>query len=231
MIRVLRGWGCTCSSILWCRSRLFVDVVGMVGSMKATFFVDIDQTISTGYIGRDLAESIAHYRERGVCVPDSIESWPALFQLPDVARQHEALPGAQAGVLWLAAHGEIFYATARKSDVYEITRAWLAAHGFPRSDQVIFVEGVAEKLVVIAGHPGSLVLVDDRWRQILDLLEKYGKRRALAGLLDRLILVAFGAGQADVPASPAVPVVPLSEWSLVTDVLVLIHKDVSLKRG
>ncbi|HEU5382532.1 MAG TPA: hypothetical protein VFV38_44560, partial [Ktedonobacteraceae bacterium] len=77
-----------------------------------TFFVDIDQTISTGYIGASLAESIVYYRDRGVAVPDGMESWPDLFQLPDVARQHEVLPGALIGAWRLAEHGELFYATA-----------------------------------------------------------------------------------------------------------------------
>lgn len=183
------------------------------------FFVDIDQTISTGHVGRDLADSITYYQERGVVVPDTVASWPELFQLPDVARQHEVLPGAAAGVRKMTEGCQLYYATARKSDVHQITRDWLSEHGFPSPDQVIFVEGVSEKLVAIAEHPGPLFLVDDRWRQILMILEKYGKRRSLAGLLDRLTLVAFGARSSDLPLSPVVSVVPLFDWSCLDDSL------------
>lgn len=195
------------------------------------YFIDVDQTISTGRVLASLAESVKYYRERGVAVPDSIESWPALFQLPDVARQHEVLPGAVDGVRQLTEGCELHYLTARKSDVYQITRGWLAEQGFPVPDQVIFVEGVAEKLAVLAEHPGALILVDDRWRQLLDILEKYGQRRVLSGLRNHLALAAFGAQAADLPASPIVPVVALPDWSMVADVLMKIHENVSLQKG
>lgn len=198
---------------------------------KKTYFVDIDQTISTGYIGASLAESIAYYRDRGVVVPDGIGSWPDLFQLPDVARQHEVLPGALIGAWRLAEHGELFYATARKSDVHQITHDWLFANGFPKPESVIFVEGVGEKLVALATHAGPLVLVDDRWRQLLNILGKYGHLRSLSGLSDRLTLVAFGAQASALPASPVVPVVALPKWSQIADVLMKIHEDVSLQKG
>lgn len=61
-------------------------------------------------------------------------------------------------------------------------------------------------------------------------LEQYGKRRALAGLLDYLTLVAFRARPSDTPLSPVVPVVPLFEWSWLDDsipqVVVSSRKDV-----
>jgi hypothetical protein len=197
--------------------------------MQTTFFVDIDQTISTGYVGQDLKASIAYYRRLGLQVPESVKSWPALFQLPDVARLHEALPGAQTGVRQLAGGGALFYATARKADIHQITLDWLAREGFPSPDQVIFVEGVAEKLVAIVEHVGPLVLIDDRWCQILAILEQYGRRRSLADLLDRLTLVAFGASADELPGSSVVPVVPLSDWSLIADVFKVIHEVVSTK--
>lgn len=199
--------------------RLFVDGAAMLSGMNKTFFVDIDQTISTGYVGRDLPTSVQYYRDLGVVVPDGITSWPALFQLPDVARQHEVLPGAQDGVCQLAQRGALFYATARKSDVHQITLDWLRREGFPLPDQVIFCEGVSEKLVSIASHAGPLVLVDDRWYQLLGILESHGNHRSLRGLCQRFTLVAFGACRTDVPISSVIPVVPLPDWSGLTELL------------
>ena len=200
-------------------NRLFVDVTAMVSGMKVTIFVDVDQTISTGHVAGSLAESVSYYRDLGVEIPDTIESWPALFQLPDVARQHEVLPDALIGVWQLDGVGEVFYATARKPDVEQITRDWLSREGFPKPEHVIFCQGVSEKLLAIAEHPGPLILVDDRWRQLLSILEEYGEHRVLRGLHDRLTLVAFGSSQADMPASSVVPVVPIPEWSSITELL------------
>lgn len=182
--------------------------------MVVTYCVDMDQVTCTGHVCPTLAESIAYYRARGVVVPDSIDSWPDLFQLPDVVRQHEVLPGAVEGVRKLTEGCKMFYLTARKPDVHDITREWLRREGFPSPDKVIFVDGVAEKLIALAEYDGPLFLVDDRWRQLLGILEEYGhRRRVLSGLLDRLTLVAFGASKSDIPLSSIVPVVQLLNWS------------------
>lgn len=184
-----------------------------------TYFIDIDQTISTGHVGRDLADSVQYYRDLGVIVPDGIENWPTLFQLPDVARQHEVLPGALVGAWRLDGAGELFYATARKPDVEQITLDWLYREGFPKPEQVIFCQGISEKLLAIAEHSGPLVLIDDRWRQLLRILEEYREHRVLRDLRQRLTLVAFGSSQADMPTLSVVPVVPLPEWSSITELL------------
>ena len=49
--------------------------------MNQTYFLDIDQTISTGHVCPTLAESMQYYRDRGVIVPEDIQHWPVLFQL------------------------------------------------------------------------------------------------------------------------------------------------------
>ena len=130
--------------------------------MKTTFFVDIDQTISTGHVGRNLAGSVQYYRERGVVVPCSVTSWPELFQLPDVMRQHEVLPGARAGVRRLAAYSDVIYVTIRAPDAEQITRDWLAREDFPSSERLVICQSIAHKLLALAEYTGPLILVDDR---------------------------------------------------------------------
>ena len=123
---------------------------------------------------------------------------------------------AVAGVRRLAQLGEVRYATARKPEVEQITRAWLTQQGFPFPEHALFCTGVAEKLVALASFPG-LVLVDDRWQQLLTLLEQYGQRLVLQGLCERLTLVAFGAVK--VPESSVVPLLPLPDWSRLEELL------------
>lgn len=189
-------------------------------------FVDIDQTISTGRVLASLAESVKYYRERGVAVPDGVESWPDLFQLPAVLRQHEMLPSALDGVRLLAEQGEIAYLTVRKPDVKAITQDWLRLEDFPAPDRVVICQSSAHKLLAIAEHPGQAVLIDDRWRKLLEVwprLVEYAPDVA-ADLCERLTLVAFGAPASDLPESPIIPVVALPDWSKVADVLTAVHQ-------
>jgi uncharacterized HAD superfamily protein len=183
-------------------------------------FVDIDQTISTGYIGSSVQESIAYYRSLHIEIPPDTSRYIDFFTLPEVVRLHEVLPGAQDGIRQLAAFGDITYATARKPDVEQITRDWLVEHGFPSSEQVIFCAGVSEKLLAIAAHPGPLVLVDDRWHQLMDIVGQYGEtHRVIGGMRDRLTLVAFGVAASAIPGVVPVPVLPLPDWSNITELL------------
>jgi hypothetical protein len=187
--------------------------------MNIHFFIDIDQTISTGYVGTSVLDSIAYYRTLGVEIPTGLTKYIELFQLPEVVRIHEVFPGAQAGINHLTQLGNVTYATARASNVEEITHEWLRQQEFPLPDQVIFCNGVAEKLLALAPYAGPLVLIDDRWSQLLDVLTQYsGKHRVLRSLHDRLTLIAFGAVQADLPGSSVVPVVPLAQWERITDI-------------
>ena len=211
--------------------RVFVDETAMVNDMKTTFFLDIDQTISTGHVGRDLATSVQYYRALGLEIPDRIQVWPDLFQLPEVVRRHEMLPDALAGVMQLSGVGEIAYATVRKPAVEQITRAWLASNGFPSPECVMLCQNMAQKLLALAPYAGALVLIDDRWRAALEVwprLEEHAPEVA-ADLRQRLTLVAFGATQANVPESSVVPVIPLPDWRLVADVLMMIHE--AVKKG
>lgn len=207
-------------------------VVEFGGCMDVTrIYVDVDQTASTGHVCATLAESVQYYRQLGVVVPDDVASWPELFQLPEILIQHEVIPGALAGVRLLAEHGEIAYLTVRKPDVRAITQDWLSLEDFPSPDNVMICQSSAHKLLAIAEHPGQAVLIDDRWRKLLDCwprLVEYAPDLA-TDLQQRLTLVAFGASAADLPSSPVVPVVPLPDWRSVADVLMALHKVV--KKG
>lgn len=199
--------------------------------MKTTFCLDIDQTISSGHVGRNLAASVAYYRDLGFELPETIASWPDLFQLPAVLARHEVLPGALAGAQQLAACGNVMYATVRASDVEQITREWLCQQGFPSPERVVMCQNVGQKLLALAQYPGRVVLIDDRWRKLLEVwprLVEYAPDVA-ADLLDRLTLVAFGAGPGDLPESSVVPVVPLPDWHSVESVLAVVHEPV--KKG
>lgn len=180
-------------------------------------FVDIDQTISTGRACGNLQESVLYYRDRGIAVPDTITCYPDLFQLPDVVRLHEVLPGARSGVYQLSLSGDISYATVRLPDVEEVTRAWLWEHDFPSPDTVIFSQSMAHKLLAISAFSGPLVLVDDRWRKALEVWPRLvdHNQEMAQDFATRLTLVAFGASSSDLPASSVVPIVALPDWSRV----------------
>jgi hypothetical protein len=176
-------------------------------------FVDIDQTLSTGHVGSSVQDSIDYYRSLHVEIPVSATRYTDFFQLPDVLLRHETLPGALAGVHQLSRVGDVSYATVRPDNVAGITRFWLREHGFPEPDQVDFCRNMTEKLLAIAAHPGALVLVDDRFLQVLDILEKQSEiYPVLSGLVDRLVIVAFGVSALPGPGS-VVPFVPLLDWS------------------
>ena len=201
--------------------------------MKTTFFLDIDQTISTGYVGRDLAASVRYYRDLGLELPEIIASWPDLFQLPAVLARHETLPGALIGAWRLDGAGDVGYATVRAPDVEQITRDWLYREGFPKPERLVMCQSVAQKVLALARSPGRLVLVDDRWRKALEvwpLIVKHDSTLAV-DLRQRLTLVAFGASQADLPEASVVPVVALPNWAQIDAVLMVIHEAVVPKKG
>lgn len=184
-------------------------------------FIDIDQTISSGRVADSLQESVRYYRDRGISVPETITCYPDLFQLPDIVRLHETLPGARDGVHQLAQHGDISYATVRNTDVEEITRLWLQEHDFPSTQDVIFSQSMAHKLLAISHYPGQLVLIDDRWQKALEVLPRVIEHspETAQHIETRLTLVAFGASVSDLPGSPLIPMLALPDWSRVPDVI------------
>lgn len=197
------------------------------------FAVDIDQTVSTGYAGKNLRESIAYYEALGILVPAHITKYPELFQLPDVLRVHETLPGAVDGVNALAKHGRIAYYTVRKhrdpcieQEIQDITRTWLAKRNFPSADSVIFCRSAMHKLLWLSeAGEDLLVLIDDRWRKIgnafTELVQSKDHGCIANDLRQRLTLVAFGA--LSIPESPSgLRTVAFPDWGNVADLFVSI---------
>lgn len=207
------------------------------------FYVDIDQTISTGFRGKNLREAIVYYRQLGITVPDTIERYPDLFQLPEVLTRHEEIPGSVSGVTRLAEIGAVTYATVRKETVetsspgtvQQITRRWLHEHGFPNAHNVLFNESIGQKLEAIARHvpTGPMVLIDDRWRTVLNLWPRLQELAPeLAERLRRsLILVAFGATPEETQVSSPIPLVVLPSWSDLSLALAIHHIQLFVRAG
>jgi uncharacterized HAD superfamily protein len=181
------------------------------------FFVDIDQTISSGQVLRSLQESVQYYQNQGVNVPETVTCYPDLFQLPEVVRMHEMLPGAQSGVSQLAQVGELMYATVRKPEVEEMTRIWLQAQGFPSPEKVIFTQSMAHKVLALSAFSGPLILIDDRWQKALEVWPRLvdSQPEMAHALATRLTLVAFGASADDLPADSPLSIVAFPDWSWV----------------
>jgi hypothetical protein len=204
--------------------------------------VDIDQTISTGYRGANVAESIAYYRNRGILVPETLTRYLDFFQLPEVLRIHEEIPGAQAGVQTLAGSArEGGYFTVRKSDdpqeracIEQATHEWLREHHFPSAERVTFCQSMAQKLLAIAEllpQTGERVLlIDDSWHKVLhalSLLEHYDAETAQASrrLSEQLILIAFGTPQEHLPSPAAIRMLAMPDWSGIETLLTVLTKE------
>jgi hypothetical protein len=191
--------------------------------------IDIDQTISSGYVGKNLEDSMQYYRARGVEIPEHIVRYSQLFQLPGVLCQHEALPGAIEGVNALAKYRVTYY-TVREQSVETITCFWLAQHGFPCSDSVVFCRSVMHKLLQLyereKGSKEPLFLIDDRWQIALEAIEQLKESKDhqhIAKMLcDRLTVVAFGISS--LPENHTeLRVVAFPDWSHVVDLLAVIQ--------
>ncbi len=202
---------------------------------QIVYGIDIDQTLSRGYVGSELQESIAYYEQRiGGTLPAPISDYPSLFQLPEVLVHHEQLPGACTGVRYLATLGTVGYYTVRKHEqperyiaMQEATRAWLQEHTFPNAARVFFCRSVLDKMLTLVQQsqegPTRLVLIDDRWQKALEglqMLRDAGSPYAdvLQTLRERFTLVAFGAHARPVQTS-GVSVVALPSWSQIQQVI------------
>ena len=193
-----------------------------------TFCVDIDQTIATGSMGRDLAEGVQHYRTLGVAVPEQVQSWSELLRLPAVLRRREPLPGALEGVRRLAAVGEVVYVTTRAPEAELITRGWLYKQGFPAPGSVLMCQSITHKLQMVAQYEGPLVLIDDGWRLALECwadLEE-GMPALAADLRRRLTVVAFGVSRVEgLETAPVpIPLARLPQWDDVETVLLALQE-------
>jgi hypothetical protein len=197
--------------------------------------IDLDQTTCTGYVGSGVQDSIAHYRDKGIIIPESAARYIDFFGLPDVLRIHEEIPGALAGVRKLAQMGGLGYFTVRKGSdmiaqqkVETATREWLIEKLFPMTSHVTFCKSMAEKLLKLSQQPlepqEPLILIDDSWKKalgVLPLLAEHTHETAQAYrvLCERLTIVAFGAEPGDLPPDAPIHLVALPDWSGIDSVI------------
>lgn len=188
--------------------------------------VDIDQTISSGFLGASVAESLAYYRARQVAVPADARRYQDFFGLPEVIRIHEEIPGARAALHSLANAGHTFgYFTVRHSDALAVqeqiranTRLWLVEHQFPQASNVSFFAGMPAKLYEIGKQMSSesqpVVMIDDSWEKVLNAYERIQGVDPLVAhsLVTRLVLLAFGTTQNHFPATTPLQVRALPNW-------------------
>jgi hypothetical protein len=195
------------------------------------FIIDIDQTVSTGFVGASLKESVEYYQQLGITVPTTIATYFSLFQLPEVMQIHEALPGAVSAVQQLSRLGTIQYFTVRKGDngatsehIQNITKQWLAEHGFPSPSNVVFCRSMMHKLIKM--HEMSmeepLIFIDDRWHKAIEALhqlEEQGEEalHIAAFVKKHVSIVAFGTQM--VPEHEDIHLMALPTWECIADVM------------
>ena len=195
--------------------------------------IDIDQTLSTGFIGASFKESIDYYRTRGIAIPATVTTYLSLFQLPEVLQIHDALPGAVEGVQRLSQLGTLHYFTVRKDDnsatskcIQAVTRRWLAEKHFPCPDNVVFCRSTMHKLVMMHElGEAPIVFIDDRWQKALEALDQLETRneeaRQIAAFIRKHVtIIAFGARS--VPHRD-IRLVALPTWEHIADVMAMLN--------
>jgi len=70
------------------------------------FVVDIDQTSRSGHVFSSVQESVGCYLDQGIVVPDTVTCYPDVFQLSDVVRLYEVLPGVSTYIVLFEAKQE-----------------------------------------------------------------------------------------------------------------------------
>lgn len=195
------------------------------------FVLDIDQTLSTGFVGQNIKESIEYYRTRGIAIPTTVTTYFDLFQLPEVMQVHSILPGAVEGVQRLAELGEVHYFTVRKGEdhvtskrIQDVTRRWLAEKRFPNPDHAVFCRSTMHKLIKMyeMNIEEPIIFIDDRWQQAIKALHQLEERgeealQVAAFVRNFVTIVAFGA--LSVPESSDVCLVALPTWAHIADVM------------
>ena len=137
---------------------------------------------------------------------------------------------ALEGIRYLAQRcPDIYYCTARYINFNEdwnrrlaqATRLWLGNNGFPRSEEVLFCDGIAAKLKTIAAklreQPCNEMLIDDSAPELMETLGSLPEEDQ--GLLcEHLTLVAFGYD--DVPEHSPIQIIPFPRWNEVVNLCV-----------
>lgn len=192
------------------------------------FIIDIDQTIATGVDAPGFYAAVKHYRNLGIVIPETISDYHSLFQMPEVMRHHDPLPGAIEGVNYLAHVGRVEYYTVRKGTdrqlIEETTQRWLTEKGFPNPGNVIFCRSVMHKLVTMHEREKDsqepIIFIDDRYTQAIDAFAQIAAgeyHHITDSLRGRLSIGAFGA--TIVPESSVIPLMALPSWTHVADLI------------
>ncbi len=114
--------------------------------------------------------------------------------------------GAVRGVAQLATVGDVGYYTVRKHrdpernrQIEQATTQWLARHCFAHPEHIVFCRSVMHKIVQLyereKDHQYPLVLIDDRWKQVLEAIDEIAAglyHQITDHLLPCLTVVAFG---------------------------------------
>jgi hypothetical protein len=163
-----------------------------------------------------------------------------ILESPAMMFEKQPLPHAIQGVTHIAQTGRVAYYTVRKShdeqrhrDIQETTKQWLSLHQFPNPGQVVFCMSVMNKLVRLYHQEtqDSLVLIDDRFLQILEAFEllvsgghpkfdRATQHKMVEAFQQRLVVVAFGVEEQALPESRnGLQLLALASWGKVTDLI------------
>ena len=103
----------------------------------------------------------------------------------------------------------------------EATLDWLDAHDFPNPANVVFCDGIADKLKQLALHieqtPGPVVLVDDQYLRLLERMALLDEGPADV-LRQYLTLVGY-RGKGETVQAP-ISVLPLPSWKYIDDIII-----------
>jgi hypothetical protein len=137
--------------------------------------------------------------------------------------------GSVQGVNYLLQRSnDLKYCTARvitfnnewNKDLASITHAWLAHNGFPNHDQIVFCNGVKEKLThivaMIQEQERHVLLIDDNPDKLLKAFKELSGDDQLL-LYGHLTLAAFGYSDCD---ECLLNIIPFPDWKEVINLAV-----------
>lgn len=163
---------------------------------------------------------LAQSDEHQTCYDQAL--YQAQFDI-GVQKQSIALPGAVEATQALALLGRIMYLTLRKPESEQLTRDWLAVHGFPSPTDVFSCEHYQYKYLEAHRHADVdeyVMIIDDNYRPLLARFKTFfDEYRDIANSLrKRLAVVAYGAKEPprwpfQKPAQPLFDIAALPSWT------------------
>lgn len=202
------------------------------------FAIDIDRTIAIDSNG--CARYLNRVLDLGIseAVIDSLDAYYLFEELPQVQAFRETqddlyqqaiqiadhapevmmatvpIEGAVEAVKRLSQKGRIIYATCRKPEEIDVTRAWLTSYGFPEPDAVASCEHYYWKYIhahKAANSKEQVVIIDDMMEQVVRSFGSVAREhpQIAYSLLPRLEVVGF-----DQKTPPQLPKKMPFAWSL-----------------